>query len=100
MKPSNQRHKPTRVRVAFNDQTVKDIVMNKKEGLKGQRDLWICDDLTQYRSNLAYLARTSKQRGNIADTWTFDNHVFIRKRAEEKPMKIQRPEDIPGTSNQ
>ena len=44
-----------RVRMVFRAETVRNGIMSKGKKLKGI-DLWMTDDLTQYRSNLAFQA--------------------------------------------
>ena len=59
---TTQTKTPTRVRVAFNDDHTKKEAMKAKKRLKGQNDLWLSDELTQYMSKLAYLARFSASK--------------------------------------
>ena len=48
----------TRTRVIFKDKSMKTTVVKAKTKLKG-KNIWISDDLTAYRSNMAYQARQS-----------------------------------------
>ena len=75
---SNQAKTRTQVRVAFmEDQTKKDVVKAKKR-LKGQKQIWLSDYLTQQRAQHAYLACSSVKEGHIAQSWTFDGKVFVK----------------------
>lgn len=98
LKPEQSSAKPMRVRVAFCDTNCKQIVMSNKKKLKGQRDFWISDDLTELRSKLGYLARKAKKDAFILDTWVFNGHIFIRKTIGDKPTKVTKVSDIPGAT--
>ena len=88
---------PARVKVVFKEEAAKMQIMKSKKKLKGHNDtVWIADDLTQYRSKLAFLARSSVKEGNITQTWTFNSKVFIKELPTSKPKRVLKPEDIPG----
>lgn len=93
---SQTQGKPTKIKIAFHKKETKEVVMKNKINLQGQRDVWISDDLTPMRANLAFIARRAKHQGAITDTWTYDNKVFIRKLNATKSTKVITPEDIPG----
>ena len=90
---SNQAKTPTRVRVAFVEYQTKKDVMKDKKRLKGQKELFLSDDHTQYRAKLAYLAHFLA-KGHIAQTWTFDSKVFVKINSNDWPRKILRSQDI------
>ena len=86
--------KPTKIRVVFNDETRKKEIMEKKKQLKGKK-MWLSDDLTPYRSNLAFLARKAAKERRIHDTWVTDSKVFVQAKAKDTPKRIQAPKDLP-----
>ena len=86
----------TRVRVVFSDKENKNLVMKAKKSLKGREQIWINDDLTLYRSKLAYYARVAVKEGHIAQTWCYDSKVFIKEEEGGKPKRITQKSDIPG----
>ena len=45
----------------------------------GQK-IYISDDLTKMRANLAYQARQAKRAGKIADTWVIESKIMIKDR--------------------
>ena len=84
------------VRVAFATHEKKKQVMKAKKNLRGENDeIWIVDDLTAYRSNLAYLCRQAVKKGHAHQTWTSDGKVFVKKKEASKPAIIRRTSDIP-----
>lgn len=96
LKTQSQQGKPQKIKVAFQSPETKELVMKHKKNLKGQKDIWIGDDLTPLRSNLAFHARRAKIQGVINDTWTYDNKVFVRKNPGDKATKITHVEEITG----
>jgi hypothetical protein len=58
MKLSNKRDgQPNRVRAVCNDKATKNDIMKQKTKLKNaHQQIWISDDLTKRRSDLAYVA--------------------------------------------
>ena len=71
--------------------------MKEKKKLKDLiwQKIWITDDLTLYRSRLAFLARTAVKKKRAAQTWTHDSKVFIKIKSDDRPRRVRRPEDIP-----
>ena len=85
-----------RVRVALKDKTVKDQIMKKKVKLgEANQDIWVSDDLTLYRSRLAYMARQAVKKNKLAQTWTHDCKIFMKEKPDDRPRRVRRPEDIP-----
>ena len=61
--------------------------MAKKKNLKtnpfkatdgSTHTVYIADDLTKRRANLAYQARMLKRANVIRDTWTYDSKILIK----------------------
>ena len=88
--------RPNKLRVAFSKKAKKNEVFKEKKKLKGMDSaLWITDDLTPMRTNLAYLARKAVRETKLKKTWVHDGKVFAVKNNEEDPYKITNEEDIP-----
>ena len=85
-----------KIRVAFNEKKDKDQVMKQKKSLKGRQGIWINDDLTPFRSKLAYHARAAVKAGKISQTWCFDSKIFIKGEEGARPKKVNQIADIPG----
>ena len=95
LKLGNNDTKPTKMRVVFHDKDRKKDVMKKKKNLKGKK-IWLSDDLTPYRSNLAFLARKACKDKKIHDTWVTDSKIFIQTNAKDTPKKIRTAKDLPN----
>jgi hypothetical protein len=85
----------SRVRVVFNNIEKKRQIMKAKKKLKGN-EMWIGDDLTSYRSNLAYHARQAVKSGQANQTWVTEGKIFLKRTAKAKPETIHTIQDIPG----
>jgi hypothetical protein len=57
----------SRTRVVLNDWATKQRLMKIRKNLKGKRT-WLSDDLTIYRSNLAYRARVAVKENKAIQT--------------------------------
>jgi hypothetical protein len=86
------------VKIAFTSKEKKTQIMQAKKKLKGE-DIWITDDLTTYRRNLAYQARQAVRNGLAKQTWVTDGKVFLKITTKDKPQKIQFVHEIPGHDN-
>ena len=78
---------PRAIIVKFASRRTKARVMEKKKNLKtnpfkaadgSTHTVYIADDLTKRRANLAYQARMLKRANVIRDTWTFDSKILIK----------------------
>ena len=87
-------NRPNRMRIAFANKEIKNKVFKLKKKLKGKQ-IWLADDLTPYRDNLAFKARNAMKQGQIFLTWVHDNKVFIQKSKQDRPFRIKMEEDIP-----
>jgi hypothetical protein len=86
--------RPNRMRIAFTIKDKKEEVFKLKKKLRGKQ-LWLADDLTPYRDNLAFQARHAMKQGQIFLAWVRDNKVFIQKARNNHPIRIKMEEDIP-----
>lgn len=84
-----------RARVVFKDKEIKMNIFKAKKKLKGNQVIWISDDLTLLRNNIAFLARGAVKEKKAVQTWTYDGKVFLKIKEGEKPIRIRHPEDIP-----
>ena len=78
---------PRAIIVKFASRRTKTLVMRNKKFLKSNpfeaadgtvHTVYIADDLTKRRANLAYRARLLKRSGAIQDTWTFDSKILVK----------------------
>jgi hypothetical protein len=83
------------IRIVFSNKDKKDQIMKCKKKLKGH-ELWLGDDLTKHRSDIAYHARQAVKQGKINQTWVTGGNVFVKMTAKAKPTKINTIGDIPG----
>ena len=70
-------------------------IFKAKKQLKGTQVIWISDDLTLLRNNLAFLARRAVKEKKAVQTWTYDGKIFLKIKEGAKPTRIRHPEDIP-----
>ena len=73
----------------------KDEIIKEKTKLK-DTDIWLSDDLTKRRSELAYAARQAVKNGKINMTWVHDSKIFTKKKANDKPSILYDIEDLPN----
>jgi hypothetical protein len=99
LKLGKKEEEKSSVRIVFNNKAKKEQVMKSKKKLKGQ-DMWLCDDLTDYRRHLAFHSCKAVKEGRATQTWVTDGKVFLKKTPSEKPQKITKLEDIPGLGAQ
>ena len=86
----------TRVRVVFKSEATKEAVIKKKGKLKeGEEQIWLSDDLTSYRNNLAYLARQAVKQNKLNQTWVSNSKVFVKVKADDSPKVLKSPKGIP-----
>ena len=83
-----------KTKIIFNHQETKDSIFKAKNKLRNT-DVWINDDLTSFKSELAFTARNAKRAGKIENTWVFDGHVYITLRGDDRPRRITTVKDIP-----
>jgi hypothetical protein len=82
------------VRLAFNDQQTQDRIYKTRTKLK-RTPIWLGEDLTTRRSNLAFKARERVRQGKAEQTWTFGGNIYIKIKRDGKPQKINMEEDLP-----
>jgi ABC-type Na+ efflux pump permease subunit len=85
---------PNKLRIVFSDNGKKAKVIKQKKKLKDSQ-IWVTDDLTKLRSELAYEARKAVREEKISQTWVHDSNVFIKKTSNARPMKIRTRDDLP-----
>jgi hypothetical protein len=83
------------VRIAFSNKEKKKQVTKSKKKLKGYQ-MWLGDDLTKYRSDIAFHARKAVKEKEISQTWVTGGTVFIKKTDNAKPTKLNNILDVPG----
>ena len=92
---AGERNGSKNVRVLFTHEEKKMQIMKEKKKLRGQ-DMWITDDLTQYRSMLAFHSRKAVRDGHAHQTWVSSGKSFVKRSETSKPIKIRTTSDIPG----
>ena len=85
----------TRTRVIFKDKAMKSTVVKAKTKLKG-KNIWVSDDLTAYRSNMAYQARQAVRNQIYEQTWVHDGKIFVKRTGQIRPTKMTSPGDLIG----
>ena len=71
--------RPRQVLLKFSSRRAKDIVMRARGKLDSKvSKIWMTDDLTQRRSQLAFQARDRKKAGLLDDTWVFGSKIWAK----------------------
>jgi EAL domain-containing protein (putative c-di-GMP-specific phosphodiesterase class I) len=84
----------TRTKVVFKSaETMKQVIKNRRK-LKNKQ-IWLSDDLTQHRSNLAYLARRAVKNSKINQTWTADGKVFYKTTEDAPARRLMEAKQLP-----
>ena len=83
----------SRIKITLKDYETKNKIYINKWHLKG-KDVWISEDLTPYKAKLFYQARKAVKDGHANLTWTMDGKIFIKKRKESPPKRIDNIENI------
>ena len=85
--PEQPSSPPRSIIVKFASRRTKAQVMRNKKNLKDNpfkaadgscHSVYIADDLTKRRAQMAYQARQLKRAGLIQDTWTFDSKILVK----------------------
>ena len=66
----------TKSRVMRNKKNLKDNPFQAADGTV--HTVYVSDDLTKRRANLAYRARLLRRSGAIQDTWTYDSQILVK----------------------
>ena len=56
------------------------MTQNQSKG-RGTQKIFINEDLTKYRAQLLYQARTLKRQKKIEDCWSWDGSILIKNKA-------------------
>jgi translation initiation factor 1 (eIF-1/SUI1) len=97
VKLTGNKSQPSKVRVVFARKSKKTEIFKAKKKLKGTNNtMWITDDLTPMRTNLAFLARQAVRESKLKKTWVHNGKVFAIKGDEEGPFRISKVEDLPN----
>ena len=91
-KVQSEEDKP--VRVAFEEQKNRDRVYQNRIKITN-RNVWISEDLTLRRSELAFRARKAVCEKLAIKTWTYGGNVFLKISETGKPKKINTFDDLP-----
>ena len=77
--------KPKQVILKFTNYDAKHRVMKSRKSLRllhesgqGMHRMYINDDLTKQRAQLARLAREARKNKDIKDTWVYDGRIYLK----------------------
>ena len=72
-----------------------DFIKGKKQLKEKKENIYINEDLTKYRSDLAYEARLLKKdsTSNVMSTWTFNGSIYIQTK-NGMVRKIAKKDDL------
>ena len=82
------------VRIVFKEIETKTRIYKSRTKLKGT-SIWIAEDLTPRRSELAFKAREAVRQNKAAQTWTFGGTIFLKTKSKSRPHKVATENDIP-----
>ena len=93
---------PKPIVIKFNDLAAKKSVYRARIKLKDDSSakVFINEDLTMPRANLAYQARAAVKAKKIHSTWSMDGDIFIKKKASDRPQKVLFPSDLTENSDE
>ena len=81
--------------VRFLSYRVREKVYSAKKGLKGNPDnIFITENLTQYRTGLVKTLSELKFQGDIATYWTIDGRIYVKKSDSSRKKLIRNHDDI------
>ena len=72
-------------------------VMKRGPRLKDKK-VWMTDDLTKLRSNLAYQARQAVRKNQIHQTWVSEGKVFVKEKENSRTKRISDKTQLPKTT--
>ena len=87
------------VRVALKSFDMKEKIFKNRAKLKSS-NVWMSEDLTPRKSELAYKARECVRQGLALQTWTVNGTIFIKTRHGNRPTKIMTEDDLPRKSTE
>ena len=91
----NVRNGKSQVIVRFLSYRVREKVYSAKKGLKGNPDnIFITENLTQYRTGLVKALSELKFQGDIATYWTIDGRIYAKKSESSRKKLIRNHDDI------
>jgi hypothetical protein len=70
-------------------------VIKQKTKLKNHGEIWIADELTKLRRELAYEARKAVRGNKIFQTWVYDSKIFIQRTSKDRPTILRTIADLP-----
>ena len=82
------------IKVFFMNFETRQIYFEGRKNVTPADKLWLREDLTKPRQNLAYHTRIMVGKGNILKTWTSLGIVLAMKVGHDKPVRINTLEDI------
>ena len=86
---------PRQVMVRFKEEATKREFYRKRISLKNCTPMiFINEDLTPRRAEIAMTARKLMKEKKLNNTWTVDGNIFIKKGPESKPKKVLRLGDL------
>ena len=86
------------LKVAFHDSRLRDEVYARRLKLKGTH-VFISEDLTLKRSELAFQARKYVRTTPNASSWTSNGHIYLKDSQDDKPRIIHHKTDLKPADN-
>ena len=90
--------KPNRLRIAFTDKKTKIDIFKQRTKLKDidDQDIWIADDLTKMRGEVAYATRQAVRNNKANMTYVYVSKVFNKIKATDRPKVVRCKKDVPN----
>ncbi len=83
--------------IKFKKKSARDQFYNNRKKLTSnsvQPNIYINEQLTEYRANLFFAARKLVKRRKLHSTWTQRGNVLVRKDESEKPKQIRHHKEL------
>jgi hypothetical protein len=75
------------IKMVFKHASTRNEIYKARSKLKGS-NIWITEDLTPRRAQLAYKARQAVKRGEAQLTWTNEGKIFVKKNSSDRPIIV------------
>ncbi len=87
--------KPRNILVKFQDQTLRNILYQKRKILRNQtKQIFINEHLTTRRSYLFYQARQMRKQHKLFGVWTQSGNVLVKVRMDSTPQEVNNIDDL------
>ena len=84
---NKNKHRP--IMVSFANKSIKDKIMRARKTLRNKKsEIYVNENLTKTNMEIFAKARHLKKEKKIHSCWTYNGHVFIKPKENERPTKI------------